>query len=419
MASLPTIPFAIHKSVIGSHQHLVVTSEPTSVTESATIPQGMLTFGTQGFDEVAKLYCEPVPTFPQEATQKAYRELFANPPSVPMPWRFCIPYKAYRRSVEDLVERLRVVVGSMGELGYYRGPYQRGNEVFGYLERARVDETLWEKFSQEPGSVGTTAKSFRPDADGYAGTVEYDRTETVTGRLKVKDGPNILHLKHEHRSMVVSRFGNSGSIWSLDYSSLEPRVLLSFGHNRGTLPKERDIYMYLLKELFHNASNLTRADVKKVVLSEVYGAGMSTLSKELTHVSNLNRVVEAIEEFFSLRELKKRLNQEASDSKFQWLTTPYGRRVSIVDASPYMYPNRVVQSTAVDVAMLGFLSILEQVKELDLLDRVVPLFVLHDALILDVHENVVKALPTLCKTGSRDIQGFEDMLFYLSSERFK
>jgi hypothetical protein len=39
-----------------------------------------------------------------------------------------------------------------------------------------------------------TIRSFQPNSFGYATKAEYDRTATVTGRLKTTSGPTLLHL---------------------------------------------------------------------------------------------------------------------------------------------------------------------------------------------------------------------------------
>jgi hypothetical protein len=84
-----------------------------------------------------------------------------------------------------------------------------------------------------------------------------------------------------------------------------------------------------------------------------------------------------------------------------------------------MYPNRVVQSTAVDVAHLGFLNILQLAESLGMLkEYMVPLFVLHDGMVIDLHKNMFNSIPTLCKFGALGIDMFENIKFYLSAKRF-
>lgn len=415
METTVTIP----KRILGSQEHLVIppTGDPVPVSD---IPEDSLVLGSKSWDEIVSLYKIPDTqlTFPPEPFRMAYKSLPRITMAHSPPWSVCIPYKAYRQAVGELVVGIRAAMSSLGDLGYYRGAYKKGNEVFSRLERVAIDVDRWKEEVQRDQSG--ILKSFVPGEDGFCELPVYDRTESVTGRSKVKSGANILNLYKTHRNLLRSRFGSKGGLWSVDYSALEPRVLLSLSTN-GTLPKKeqqgKDLYATILTNMFgDHTEEITRDVVKKVVLSLVYGAGVGTLEKELPGVRNIYGLVEQVEEFFCLPAFKQRLNQEVE--QYGHLTTRYGRRVSVTEAQPYMYPNRVTQSSAVDVSLLGFLNILDLVVDLGMQDRVVPVFVLHDALILDIHENAVNILPALCKIGSRDIEGFEEMVFYLKPERF-
>jgi ABC-type microcin C transport system duplicated ATPase subunit YejF len=79
--------------------------------------------------------------------------------------------------------------------------------------------------------------------------------------------------------------------------------------------------------------------------------------------------------------------------------------------------NHYVQSTAVDISLQGFLNILQFLKEMDRLLDIVPLFILHDAIILDVNENAFTLLNALCKIGSTDINGLSETKFYMSVDK--
>ena len=58
----------------------------------------------------------------------------------------------------------------------------------------------------------------------------------------------------------------------------------------------------------------------------------------------------------------------------------YGRRIALPDSSDGTLLNSYLQSTGVDVALWGFLEIVNRLNE----EWAVPVAVLHDALILDV-----------------------------------
>jgi hypothetical protein len=99
----------------------------------------------------------------------------------------------------------------------------------------------------------------------------------------------------------------------------------------------------------------------------------------------------------------------------KYITNFYGRRVKTETAHTLI--NHYIQSTAVDVAMLGFKNLLEYVEQLGRLEDIVPLFVLHDALILDINPNAFSLINGLAKVGGTDIKGLENTTFFMSVDK--
>ena len=63
----------------------------------------------------------------------------------------------------------------------------------------------------------------------------------------------------------------------------------------------------------------------------------------------------------------------------------FGRPLQFEEYSEYLVYNHFVQSSATDIALVGFASLWEKLRVID--PRIKILFVIHDALILDVpHE---------------------------------
>ena len=71
----------------------------------------------------------------------------------------------------------------------------------------------------------------------------------------------------------------------------------------------------------------------------------------------------------------------------------FGRTVQLRDNSNLL--NYFLQSSAVDVAMLGFAQIIEKIKVFNVL----PIFVIHDALLLDCAGGDVQDVISLIKDG--------------------
>ena len=80
-----------------------------------------------------------------------------------------------------------------------------------------------------------------------------------------------------------------------------------------------------------------------------------------------------------------------------------------------MLINYFVQSTAVDVALYGFTALVKALKHLK---RAHPIFILHDALILDVHRSHEEEINAICEPGILSIPKFENSKFPISITSF-
>jgi hypothetical protein len=358
---------------------------------------------------ISTLYLLPAPKLAPEIHQKAFKSISAKFQGSAVPWHLAVPEKAYKQIKEnqDLYEEGMKNL----DLSYLNDVYKIENKVFDFLQPAKVNQ---EKY-QEYVNVDSTrhSESFKADNDGYTSVVEYSRTATVTGRLKTTSGPRILHLPKKYRDIIESRWGENGTIVCLDYQSLEPRVLCSIS---GTLPiEERDIYSYIKEKIFKSHKFIERDTIKKIVLSELYGAGIDSIRQQLPNVPDLEWVINEIKLFFKVEELKTKLIKEWDLNNKKFITNYYGRRIKT--ESSHTLINHYIQSTAVDVSLLGFYNIVQFIKELERYEDIIPLFILHDAIILDVKENALNLLPALCKVGATDIKGFEQQKFYMSIDK--
>lgn len=358
---------------------------------------------------VDALYLLPPEPQPHKATQKAYKGLSPKFQGTAVPWNLALSDKAYKSFQRDreLYQQQRDNLS----LKYYNETFIPTGKVFEYMCPAKINLSCYERYA----SVDTTGHihSFIPNSDGYANCVDYSRISTTTGRLKTIAGPMLLHLPKIYRGVLESRWSN-GVVLSLDYNSLEPRVLLSVS---GTQPVERgrDIYETIRTNLFPNNQEVSRSVVKKIVLSEIYGAGINTIREQLPNVSNLHDITQQIKNYFNLDPLLERLQYEWKTTGNNWIENFYGRRVKTT--SGHTLINHYIQSTAVDVAMLGFKNLLEYVEQLGRLEDIVPLFVLHDALILDINPNAFSLINGLAKVGGTDIKGLENTVFFMSVDK--
>jgi len=246
----------------------------------------------------------------------------------------------------------------------------RERELLGMLRPTRIDIREFESRRKSP-----SVESFEPDSSGFAKPVRYSHA-TQTGRLKVVDGPKILTISKQDRKVIRSRFSD-GRILQVDFVSLEPRVALySVGEN----PGKEDVYEWIAKSV---GSGLTRSKVKVPTLSVLYG--QSARNDDAVSSS----IHEKIRSLFKVNELQERM----SGGTF---FNGYGRPLEKVEDR--LLISHYVQSTAVDVALLGFRKILEGLGD-HVGKGVIPLFILHDALILDVSPEMYGHLKSMIDAG--------------------
>jgi len=359
---------------------------------------------------ISQLYLVKQPQQAPERFIRAYRGLSPKLQGYAVPWHLTLPEKLYNE-IEGDQRRFQDELNNLN-LSYVESVYIPTQKVFEYFKPAKINIELYKQYSNLDGT--NHISSFKPNSDGYANAVEYDRVSNITGRLKTIKGPTLLHLPKIYRSVLESRY-NNGALYSLDYKSLEPRVLLATCGTQPIEGIEKDIYEQVRCSLFINNEEVTRDVVKRIVLSELYGASLATLQQRLPNVEDLDLVIDKIAEWFGLKALQQKLFDEWKQTEYRFITNFYGRRVKT--ESTHTLVNHYVQSTAVDVAMLGFKNILEYIDDLDKFEDIVPLFILHDALILDVNENCFSLINGLCKLGGTDIKDLQSTVFYMSIDK--
>lgn len=360
---------------------------------------------------IAQLYLVKQPEQAPERFIRAYRGLSPRLQGNAVPWRLTLPETVYNALAGEEA-RFHEELSNL-DLSYLEDVYIPTQKVFEYIQPAKINVKRFQQFEQVDATGHV--RSFKPDETGFAQVVEYDRTSTVTGRFKTVGGPMLLHLPRVYRSVIESRWGSKGRVMSLDYKSMEPRVVLA---TSGTQPKrgeEADIYSSVMTGLFASNPEVTREVCKKIVLSELYGAGIESLRQRLPGVQDLEAVVGRISDWFELSALREKLYEQWKETNYKYINNFYGRRVKTDTAHTLI--NHYVQSTAMDVAMLGFLNILDYVHTIEKQEEIVPVFILHDELILDVHENSYSLINGLCKLGGMDIKNLESTMFHMSSDK--
>lgn len=318
-----------------------------------------------------------------------------------VPWSQVMPSTEYKSFVKNIVKSIIGTIDTLPQ-DYYRNVWCPAGQLLMSLKAPRVDSSFYRDLVGSIERDSGALETFRPGPGGFLSPVVYDRFATRTGRLTVSAGPNILTLKKEYRKLLKSNFSD-GVICSLDFSALEARIILA---ESGTVPVTDDLYGSLAQRLFQG--KISREIVKVAVISELYGSSKHALGGRLGLAGRkLDEFVETIHGYFKISDLRKRLKDEFI--KTGKIRNRHGRLLDLDDPQDHLFVNTYAQSTGVDVSLLGFKAVMDKLGT----DGIRPLFVLHDALILDVRED---RLADVERTNFVSIPGY-DFEFPLKFER--
>lgn len=401
--------FCIDRNVLGSSRHLLV--RDTSITWVSNYPNDCwiyypstvetesrclkTLFKLNGIDLTANVPTEHLNSFKTILKKDDVSEI--------VPWQHVLPQQTYHRFVSSMVKNIHQQLGAVST--DYFDVYSRVTRVFDTLKPARIDvkrfDTLYD--SEENASIKSSIMSFRPDIHGYASKVIYNRHNSMTGRLTVKSGPEILTIKKEFRNLITSSY-DRGKIYYVDYSALEARTFLSVV---GKVIDNVDIYEDIRVKL---GSNVRRDIVKLAVIMLLYGSGTEQIRQLLgMSYADTEKFVCQIKEEFCMTTFHNKLVSEWKDKNtFRNL---YGRVIHADNQNLLL--NYYVQSSAADICLLGYLNIINLILSENMLIK--PLFLLHDAIVLDVHPAYVSVLGDLMEVGSK-IEKLGNKFYMTASE---
>lgn len=308
-----------------------------------------------------------------------------------VPWQLMLPTGDYVKCLNAFVQRVFKTILE-AEQDYYLKIFKPSLNSFKRLGHAKVDINTLN--SVKNGKVvNSSVFSFNPDLNGIIEKVVYNRFATRTGRLTVKSGhPQILLLPKENRNIFISKF-EGGQIFQLDYSSLETRFAFILS---GKENLKADIYQQISDDLLNH---FTRKQVKIATLAILFGMGNQSMSKLLNLSGNeLYKIVDKLRGYFNIEYIIQDLKRTKIVANNK-LKNFYGRIIDIpLNAPDYIILNSYIQSTCVDISLLGFSKIIEYIKEQNL--KIEPTFIIHDALIMDVHPAELNKLNDLIQIGS-------------------
>jgi hypothetical protein len=257
---------------------------------------------------------------------------------------------------------------------YYCQQWLQLFEFLQSMQRAKVNKNALEKLMQQRDSETSKAlRSFLPDETGFANKVTYNLSDSLTGRAKVASGPMILTAHQDVRKCIESSY-KGGQILSVDFRSIEPRVALLFAE----INAPDDVYSDLLDEF----PGIDRQAAKLATLVALYGGRVNRLAEVLGDLERARKSVSFVRAHFRVDNLERKLAEQAEKGVVRNIL---GRPLREATKNPRIRTNHFLQSSAAELASLLFAELCSKFQA-----GIRPLFVIHDALIVDVHPDVLQ-----------------------------
>tara|TARA_Y100000310_G_scaffold34081_1_gene32193 strand:- start:3741 stop:4937 length:1197 start_codon:yes stop_codon:yes gene_type:complete len=395
--------FAITGELLGTKSHLIFDDDQCGWYDS--IPNDTWTCGdpesAMDLVTVASAIGERFDLFGSHEQDRAWSQI-RKQGSKKIPWSYVLPPEMLKDKIEKIKESAsNLIMGVDGS--YYCNEFIDNRRFLLGLHRPKINEkALNSALSHEdnPSNYQSLLR-LKPDSQGFSRAIKYSQTSSVTGRLTVTEGPNILTLKRDHRSVFRSRF-KGGSLIQIDLVSLEPRIALVIANKKAPY----DIYSNVRDKVLNG--EVTRDIAKISTICCLYGISSRRLGSKLPPTLNPRHILSEVRAHFDIPYLESSLRQQAAKSGH--IANFYGRLIK----SESSHVNHFLQSTGVDVSLLGFKKIVKDCDDHGV--DAIPVFVIHDALILDVRQGHERKIKKLLKEGI-DIPGMTQK-FPVKIEKF-
>ncbi len=270
------------------------------------------------------------------------------------------------------------------EFNYLEIFYKKQN-IFKNLYPAKINKISYKVFKEleKNETLLSNLNSFKP-IRGFCNKVSYNQVNTISGRLTNKSfSPKILTLPARHRKIFESRWTKEGELLQIDFKSLEPRVIRKINKKDAG----NDIYNDIRKTLEFEVDRLI---IKRAIISILYGSNsqIEGLGKERSET-----VLNATKEYFDINSILKKASSECiTGCRMNF----YGRPIwNIKETKTNKIVNNYIQSSAVDIALLYFSELCNKFN----LELCKPIFIIHDALVCDVHKSYKKEFLKIVESG--------------------
>ena len=267
----------------------------------------------------------------------------------------------------------------------YLNKFRNNQKIFNNLFPAKINGLSYKVFKEleKNETILSNLEKFKP-RKGFCEVVSYNQANTISGRLTTKtNSPNILTLPARCRKIFESRWQQNGDLLYVDFKTLEPRVVRKINSKDAA----NDIYLEIASLLDFEVDRIV---IKRGIISTLYGS-TSTISGLSQERSNL--VLEATKKYFDLTSIIRKasyVHDVGCRSNF------FGRPIWNIDEDQEnKIINNYIQSTAVDITLSYFSELCDKIN----LELCKPIFIIHDALILDVHNSYIDACKEIVSKG--------------------
>ncbi len=222
--------------------------------------------------------------------------------------------------------------------------------------------------SQKYEGVKNNLKSFITDKP-----TRYSMSNSATGRLSVVSGAKILTAPSEVKNAFSSRF-KDGTVLQIDLTCAEPNFALFYS---GKNPM-RDLYEFCAKNVLDG--RVDRNVAKLILLSTIYGQSEKNLKQNLPSGVSTSSVIKQVKKFLLIDKTNSKLESALTEKNFR----------NYIGRPLYTNENRLLishflQSSVAECALLMFAEFCNN-------EDVVPVFVIHDALIIDCKKEKAEEL---------------------------
>ena len=312
-----------------------------------------------------------------------YTTFFNNVEENVYDFKECLPNHALEEWKSNCI-KLKEKCSKLDNSYKYLEIFKSYDNLFSMLNRCKINTLAYKAFLEVESNetVRSILKTFKPKSS-YSNNITYNRVSNVSGRLVVSSGPNILTLPKRCRSILESRF-KSGSILSVDFNALEPRLCLKL-NNKDT---NSDVYQLVNDMLEHD---IDRSVIKRAIISVLYGAHYTSL-KNITP-EKAKELFNCIKDLFGIDNILS-ISKNIDDLGIR--RNYFGRPIwNLEEEKEHIIINNYIQSSAVDIALSYFTELVETVD----IKLAVPLFILHDAIIFDVSNEYKDDFVNIIKKG--------------------